>query len=162
MTKARFSRLFWKGFLLVLVGVAGLYVLNFGFHLYRLVCVEIPHSYAGWATGDLLVEYLDTHDGKWPQSWSELRTARDSLVQKGGNIYYDFERLPGIVKIDWNAKPDLLTKAVLAGDKVKVVTQVDGSKLEARWGEDTEPNQKIARYLIKGYSTSNTNTLLQK
>ena len=119
--------------------------------IYHLTAVTIPHSYAAWTTGDLLIEYMDTHDGKWPRGWEELREARDSLVHKDRNIYFDFEKLPAIVKVDWNADPEALAKAF---PDVKVVMQLDGTKLEAKWGADTEPNAKVGRYLSEKYSGS--------
>src|SRR4051794_15230597 len=102
--------------------------------------------YAAWTVGDLLVEYMDTHDGKWPRNWEDLQAARESRLQKGGNVHTGFEKLRSMVKIDWNVDPDVLATAIATGDKftVKVVTQLDGSRLEANWGPDTEPNQKIA------------------
>lgn len=128
-------------------------VVNAGYRVYQLVNVGIPHSYAAWVTGDLLVEYMETHDGKWPHGWEDLREATNSLRTP---MYWNFTNLPGIVKVDWNVRPEALAKAALADGpaSVKVVTQLDGSRLEAKWGEDTEPNQKVGRYLIKRFSTN--------
>ncbi len=144
----------WKRLLLVLLVLICVVVLNVGYGIFHLVHVIIPHSYAAWDTGNLLVEYMDTHNGQWPQSWKNLHEAEDSLRQKGENVYWDFDKLPSIVKIDWNAEPEALAKSALAGRNLKIVTQLDGSRLEANWGPDTEPNRKVAEYLIKRYSTN--------
>lgn len=158
MTIPRSALLSWKRILsvgLILIAVIALLVCC---SIYRMVKVVIPHSYAAWATVDLLIEYMETHDGKWPRAWNDLGSARDGLVQKGRNIYYQFERLPAVVKIDWNADPAALAKSVQAEGEsaLKVVTQPDGSRLESRWGSDTEPNRKVARYVIQRFASSNT------
>ncbi len=105
--------------------------------IYHLVNVVVPHSYAAWPAGDLLVEYMETHDGKWPHGWVDLHEAT-SLTNKGTPIDRDFTHLPGIVKIGWNAPPEALAKVALAEgpSSVKVVTRLDGSRLEAKWGQD--------------------------
>lgn len=140
----------WKKVLGLLLAVVGTSAVFGGYSIYRMVAVVVPHSYAAWMTGDLLVEFMETHNDHWPRGWEDLAKARDSLVQKGRNIYYDFDKLPIIVKIDWNAEPAALTKAALAGEsELRVVTQLDGSRLESKWGSDTEPNRKVGRYLIQ-------------
>jgi hypothetical protein len=147
-----------KGFLLVVVGLFVLWIINGGFKVYHLVHVEIPHSYAAWTTGDLIVEYLEIHNEKWPHSWADLQEAKDSLMKRGRAIYWDFNQLPSIVKIDWNVNSETIAKEALTGNEsqIFVVTQLDGSKLETRWGPDTDPNRKIAQYFIKKYSTTNS------
>ena len=126
------------------------------YSLYRVAYVRVPHSYAAWGTGDLLVEFMETHDGRWPREWKELSEARDSMLRKGRTVHGNFGQLPSMVKIDWDAKPAELAKlAVAQGETaVRVVTRPDGSRLEANWGPDTEPNRKVARYLINRYSAS--------
>ena len=148
----------WKKALLALLVIIGVWALLTGYSICRMVIVVIPHSYAAWTTGDLLVEYMDTHNGGWPQNWEDLENARDSLIRKGRNIYYDFNKLPAIVKIDWNVNSTTLAKDALVGGEsaVRVVTQLDGSRLEAQWGRDTEPNRKVGRYLIKKHSPPET------
>jgi hypothetical protein len=133
---------------LVVIGIAGIYT---AYSLYHTVHVVIPHSYAAWTTGDLLIEFLETHTNQWPRSWKDLSEARDSLQRKGRNVYWEFDRLPAIVRVDWNAEPPELLKRVRANGEtsLKVVTQADGSRLEAVWGPDTEPNHKLARYLLE-------------
>jgi hypothetical protein len=33
---------------------------------------HIPEAYMAWDTGTLLVEYMKTHNDKWPSSWEDL------------------------------------------------------------------------------------------
>jgi hypothetical protein len=148
----------WKRVLALLFAIIGIYAAYSGYSLYRLTYVIIPHSYAAWTVGDLLVEYMDTHDGNWPRGWKDLEEAKDGLLRKGRNIYYDFDKLPAVAKIDWTADTASLTKIALATGEsgLNVVTQINGSRLEARWGPDTEPNRKVARYLIQRHSRLST------
>ena len=141
---------------LVLAGV--LYV---GYGILQVVNVTIPHSYAAWETGHLMVEYLKMHDGKWPRGWGDLREADESLRRKGTAVYWELDRLPAIVKIDWDVDPQALASLALSNSdyRLKVVTQADGSRLEANWGEDTEPNAKIKQYLVAVYSASNSQSV---
>jgi hypothetical protein len=144
----------------VLLGVAALAfvtVLFIGYSIFHMVQVVIPHSYAAWQAGDLMLTYLATHDGRWPHGWEDLREADAILRQRGRPLYCALDQLPRIVKIDWNTDPEALVSLVLSNRNyhLKVVTQTDGSRLEANWGPDTEPNAKIQRYLVERYSTSN-------
>jgi hypothetical protein len=122
--------------------------------LYRVVHVLLPQKYAAWTAGDLLVEYMDTHEGKWPRGWKDLSEATNTLPAKGVPLLWNFGKLPEIVRIDWNVQPEILAKAALAGgtSRVKVVTQLDGAQLSAMSGH--EPNSAIAAYLIKRYATN--------
>ena len=157
MATHRSSLLTWKRILVsafLLIGVLGLLV---GYSIYRKVAIIVPHSYAAWTTGDLLIEYMETHAGNWPRGWEDLGEAKESLVKKGRSIHFQFDRLPAIVKIDWKAEPAALAKeAETRGESaINVVTQLDDSKLQAKWGPDTEPNRKVARYLIQRFAASN-------
>ena len=120
-----------------------------GYQVYHLAYVLIPNSYAAWTTGDLIVEYIDTHEGKWPRRWDDLRVAEQSLKRRGQNVYWDFEKLPQMIQVDWTANPVALAKLQARSNEVpfEVVTKLDGSKVDAVWGEDREPNRKIYVYL---------------
>jgi len=64
-------------------------------------------------------------------------------------VYTPIERLSALVKIDWHADVAALTRAALSSTNVTIrpITRPDGAKLRAIWGPDTEPNEKIYRYL---------------
>ena len=96
-----------------------------------------------------MVEYLKTHTNEWPRGWDDLRSATNSLSQRGMPVYTPLDQLQTVVKIDWRIDPAELQQ--LADNNptatVKVVTRPDGSRIRAQWGADTEPNAKIMRYL---------------
>ena len=129
-----------------------------GYNLYQMVDVKIPESYAAWTTGNLMVEYLMTHTNQWPRSWDDLRSATNSLQEKGMPVYMPLGQLERRVKIDWQADTGRLLQASRTGTNItiNVITRFDGSKLFAVWGSDTEPNGKIMRYLKTTLEKSKT------
>jgi hypothetical protein len=110
---------------------------------------EIPESYAAWTAGNLMVEYSKTHSNKWPRGWDDLRSATNSLLQRGMPVYMPLDTLTQFVRIDWKADTKGLLQAAHAHSNasIRVVTRLDGSGLWTKWGNDTEPNGKIMRYL---------------
>lgn len=96
-----------------------------------------------------MVEYLRTHTNQWPRSWEDLRSATNSLLEKGMPIYVPLDRLPQFVKIDWQADVGYLQQVARSDSNatIRVVTRLDGLPLRAVWGPNTEPNGKIMRYL---------------
>jgi hypothetical protein len=120
-----------------------------GIGLHRLVSVQIPNSYAAWTTGNLIVEHLKTHDDRWPRGWSDLREARDVIARRGEPIYCDFEKLPKMIAIDWTTDVQQLIERMDSnrGVPFPVVTKLDGSPADHRWGQDTEPNWQVYEYL---------------
>lgn len=140
----------WKRLLLaagVALVVAVLAIGYSAFNTWRL----LPESYAAWTTGNLMVEYLQTHTNEWPRDWEDLRAATNSLLEKGMPVYSPLDRLPALVRIDWQVDVNVLSQTARSDSNatIQVVTRLDGSPLPALWGSDTEPNGKIMRYLQK-------------
>ena len=142
----------WK-ILLLAVAVFVLYVIGSTFNVYR----KIPESYAAWTTGNLIVDYLNTYSNQWPRSWEDLDKATNCLR------YTPIESLRTTVKINWtvNFEDLLLSAATNHATPLKLVTRPDGSKLHAKWGPGTEPNNKIKGYLLWHLSQSNRPTQVQ-
>jgi len=110
---------------------------------------KIPESYAAWTAGNLMVEYLQTHINQWPRDWDDLKSATNSLLQRGIPVYVPLDTLTQFVRIDWQVDTRDLLKMTHAHSNasIRAVTRLDGSPLWAKWGSDTEPNGKIMRYL---------------
>jgi hypothetical protein len=127
----------WLGILLVIYVVVIVYSF---FRAWQLV----PESYAAWSTSTMMVEYLKTHTNQWPQGWEDLR-----YMTNMRGVYLEFDRLPQLVKIDWQADVGRLRQVAHqdANARVLVVTRLNGSRLRTIWGEDTEPNRAIMSYL---------------
>jgi hypothetical protein len=115
-------------------------------------------AYALWWTADLVIDYMDCHDGAWPKSWDDLRDnaerARDvtQSTEPGGSVNVEFrpkpniEELERLVEIDWDANPDELLKASRRG------VEPPFRAIYLRNGRSThyqgrEPNQMILEYL---------------
>jgi hypothetical protein len=100
-------------FSLVLVPVGGVTVLVW-VYLYVQAVLQ-PEAYAVWQTADLVMAYLDQHDGAWPRGWNDLRPITASngegpyAAQRGGVIEVgfrpplDIDRLQQLVEVDWSA-----------------------------------------------------------
>jgi hypothetical protein len=141
----------WKR---VLIGIAVIFVAAitcFLFTLIRLVEVKIPESYAAWTTGNLIVDYLNTHTNQWPRSWEDLHQATNC------QRYVSIEKLRGKVKVDWDINFAQLQQSARTNNfsLFRAVTRPDGSKLYAVWGRDTDPNLKIIGYLKWTLTESN-------
>jgi hypothetical protein len=62
MATPRKPLLDWKSTLLAALALLGALSAVAAYSVYRNVTGVIAHSYAAWTTGDLLVEYMETHD----------------------------------------------------------------------------------------------------
>jgi hypothetical protein len=48
---------------------------------YRMSFVNSADAYAKWDAATLLIEYMETHDGRWPSGWHDLH---DSYARLSG------------------------------------------------------------------------------
>src|SRR5437763_1042319 len=75
--------------------------------------LDVPRqAYAVWQTADLVIAYMDRHDGAWPRSWEDLRalslSAPDVSESEGldGSVSIEFrpkasiEELQSLVEVD--------------------------------------------------------------
>ena len=94
--------------ILLAAGVVVVAVLTYiGVGIHRSVYHGIPEAYAAWDSASLIVEYMETHGGKWPQSWGDLLSAAQTLphgdrMLRGTNAPAS---IPRLVRVDWNADP---------------------------------------------------------
>ena len=142
----------WKILLLAVV-VFVVYVIGSTFNVYR----KIPESYAAWTTGNLIVDYLDTHSNQWPRSWDDLGQATNC------QRYVPIKELRTKVKINWDVHFNHLLELARTNPStpLRLVTRPNGSKLYAIWGPDTEPNHKIKSYLLWVLTQTNTPAAVQ-
>jgi hypothetical protein len=130
----------WK----ILLLSAGVFLVCCPVYIYDVVSRRIPESYAAWTTGNLIVDYLATHENQWPRSWEDLDRATNC------QRYTKIEILRTKVKIDWDANFNQLLQLARTNHStpLRLVTRPNGKKLCADWGPDTEPNRKIMGYLL--------------
>lgn len=82
--------------------------------------VSIPYAlddaYAQWGAVGLVVEYMQTHDGQWPDDWEDLRPI---YARQGGLVGgWSFEKYKGRVGIDFQVNSDDLRRMSLASETV--------------------------------------------
>lgn len=142
----------WKILLLTVVSVVVYCIAHFAFAIHSLVSEKIPESYAAWTSGNLVVDYLDTHSNQWPRSWEDLEQATNC------QRYVPIKELRTKVKINWDVNFNHLLELARTNPTtpLRLVTRPDGSKLYAKWGPDTEPNYKIMGYLLWVLTQTNT------
>ena len=107
---------------------------------------HIPEAYAAWDTGTLLVEYMKSHDARWPSSWDDLLSVMssnsgDQIMFRGavaGDTNYTFSLRKKVI-IDWKFDS-------VRNDKNSPVMRPDGTKFPVVW-RGAEPNEMIRAYL---------------
>ena len=145
--------------LFVLVAVIAVLLLG-GKIVYR--AVNAPgNAYATWGIGDVIIEYMDENEGRWPKNWEEL----DSFLQTtsnqttmGGSIA-DLRRR---IVIDFEFEPTTMAREIGIHDDKPNFRPI---RLRTGGGvhfKGLEPNQRIFDYLknkrfgaVNEYKTEN-------
>jgi hypothetical protein len=114
---------------------------------------ELPDAYAKWDVGNLLIEYMETHDRAWPKRWEDLEecyTVLNSDARRSGDRFLrsgqSFAELQRRIAIDFTADPATLPQAQTrpGQEPFRIVWSLSGSKTV--W-EGAEPNEMILYYL---------------
>jgi hypothetical protein len=130
----------------------------FGIVFVREVLDRPRQAYAVWWTADLVIAYMERHDGAWPRSWEDLRTVAQPTAKvtnstaRHGSVIVEFrpqatiEELQSRVEIDWSVNPKLLLESSRkdSGPLVRVIYLRNGRSTHY---EGREPNQMILDYL---------------
>lgn len=107
-----------------------------------LIWYGIDDGYALSGTSEMLVNYLDVHNGAWPRGWDDLRPQFDiNNAHVGG---WTFSELQSRIGIDFAADPDELRR------KSAESPQATFRVVWARWSLPSyigsEPNQTLCDY----------------
>jgi hypothetical protein len=91
----------------------------FGCVLFWLVAgftIGIDDAYAEWGAAEMVIDYMEEHDGKWPRDWEALRP----YFQSGGGRVggWSFEKYKDRIRIDFNADVRSLRQQSLASDSI--------------------------------------------
>jgi hypothetical protein len=121
--------------------------------------LDVPRqAYAVWWTADLVIAYMERHDGAWPRNWEDLRALAEGATEvtessePNGHVIVEFrpkasvEELQGHVIVDWDANPDELIRAPRkeGSPPFRVIYLRNGKSTHY---EGREPNQMILDYL---------------
>lgn len=138
--------------LFVLIAIAAVVAYGgwYAYRFYWALGTGVPNSYAVMCAGELICQYMRTHENQWPASWDDLQPVYDKTyaASYGGDSF--FEDMKVRVAVDWSARPHELLKqgqqAKSEGESVpfRAVWLVDGSTVH--W-HGAEPNQIIYEYL---------------
>jgi hypothetical protein len=116
--------------------------------LYTLAGLQ--DAYAKWDAATLVIEFMDTHDGRWPRGWEDLRGTYSELQQRTGHRYMHtaltFDEFRSRVGIDFQADPAKL--AMMPENRedapFRVIWAASGNT--TTWS-GAEPNQIVLEYL---------------
>jgi hypothetical protein len=130
--------LFTAAALALLLGGGALYLVRRAAH-------DAQYAYAVWWVADMVIEYMETHDGAWPRGWDDLREPYETCVRRSGRPW-SFEQLRDRVDVDWQADPAQLAATPDTGEDppFRVIWSRNGR--QSHW-EGQEPNRKILDYL---------------
>jgi hypothetical protein len=143
-------RLRW---LLIVVGIAGPLL-----YLVRQVGYEVAYgvddAYAQWGAADMVIDYMNDHDGEWPRSWDSLSPYfADSNGRVGGWSYKKYQER---VWIDFDADPLELEKQALESDRASF-NVIDARFTNfALWGDG--PDQQVHSYFLQRLTQSSASS----
>ena len=102
---------------------------------------SINDGYALWGAADMVIDYMDEHEGRWPRNWEDLEPYfRRSNGRVGG---WSFEKFQSRVVIDFAADVSELRKASLNSSAAfRVIRAINWGA--AHVGQD--PNERLREY----------------
>ena len=116
------------------------------YSVYKAFLILRNDPYYVWNASALVIDYMKTHDNRWPKSWADLQLALSEPIEAGGPRYS--EELKKKVVIDWNTRPEILVKAKFDDDDgqpaFRVIWLRNGRGIS--WS-GVEPNRLIWEYL---------------
>lgn len=101
-------RFFWK-ILLICLFVLTIALIFVGISLFS----GIDDAYAQWGAADMVIDYMETHDGQWPPNWEALRKSFETTGGRVGGTFEDYQKR---VFIDFHADPQELRRQSLASE----------------------------------------------
>lgn len=130
---------------LLVIGILLLAGAAYGIYCaHRVVTVVVPNAYAADWSAAMVIEYLETHENKWPNSWEDLREPYETLAAPQ-NYPWSFDELQRRIVIDWDVDVESLQNAASTQTQpmLRMIWLSDGS--ETHW-QGAEPNQRIIDY----------------
>lgn len=127
--------------------------------MFQLRHAQMAHAL--WWTGDIIVRYLEAHDGTWPRRWEDLATVVGEEDLKGSGVMecaggrramkyrqrLPIQRLREMVWVDWSADVHELVTAERSAERPPflVVRPLRGDHF---YFSGAEPNEMIRAHLV--------------
>jgi hypothetical protein len=112
--------------------------------LWRIVSLDwVDDSYVLWGAGEMVVDYMKDHDGRWPKGWADLKPYFDAGGGRvGGWSFQEYQRQ---VTIGWDVDPRALDAAARANPRPTFRVIAAKGWLAGNIGGH-EPNEILYRY----------------
>jgi hypothetical protein len=113
--------------------------------LWALVSLDwVDDANALWGAGDMVVHYMEDHNGRWPRGWADLKPYFDSGGGRVGG--WSFATYQQRVIIQWDVDPARLENEATANARPTFrVIYASGPFAGSIGGY--EPNEILYRYL---------------
>ena len=103
---------------------------------------HIDDAYAQWGAADMVMDYMDDHNGQWPSDWESLEPY---FAKNNGRVSgWSYSKFQSHVFIDFTANADSLRKLSNNSDTIPF----DAIHAYSVWGSqmDDGPNGMLYRY----------------
>lgn len=133
----------WKRLVALLGGLTLFLGAWIGWRFWHLIA-HIDDAYAQWGAGEMVVHFMEKHDGNWPRSWEDLRPA---FEVSGGRVRgWSFAEFQNRIWIDFNASPELLNLATNPNGipRFDVIHPSDATRVQI---QGMDANSIVLRYL---------------
>ena len=104
----------------------------------------IDDGYALWGAGEMVVHYMEDHDGRWPNGWADLKPYFDSGGGRVGG--WSFAKYRQRVIIRWDVDPARLEHEAKTNPR-PTFRVISASGLFPGVFGGHEPNEILYRYL---------------
>ena len=122
-------------------------VLAFVRYLYVTGPVAIRNGYAGLTLSEMTFVFMEHNDGRWPQSWDDLRPCYES-ASKRQSSYCTFEEIQSSLEMDFGFNPQEFVATLREGGEVPELNVLSPRVgCFGRW--DCCPNERIRAYLAR-------------
>ena len=109
---------------------------------------HIDDAYAEWGASEMVIDYMQDHDGEWPTDWNSLKPY---FGDTNGRVNGDsFLRFQARVYIDFRANSEELRQLAIASDEIPFDVIHATSMWAARM--DGGPNGILYRHFREAHS----------
>ena len=103
-------------------------------------------AYAAWGAGEMVIDYMNTHSGRWPHDWNDLQP--QFQVNNGRVGGWTFSQFQSHIYIDFNVNSEDLRAKAIASRYLPFHVIWPKRRLKVYIGGH-EPNQMIFEYFCR-------------